>query len=295
MNLLVSKARRATRELVDLLSPMTGPPTPDSYEEQIYAAVIREDDVSLDIGANGGAVSLFLARLAGPGGIVAAFEPLWPVYVRLCGNVQGDRHSRAPIITLPYGVADTEKTATLQIPNGVFEMASLAEPTLWTEAQRGARLIESQCDFLSIDTFMERRQFRAPHFVKIDVEGAELLVLRGASRFFAGGHRPLMLIEIFAPWERAFGYQPWDVLSLLSALNYRFLFACPEGLIEHEPIPMAPFPREFEKGYNVVAFVSDRHQDRVRSLDPLRAGGSGTRLPMPPPPQANKVATTPGS
>jgi hypothetical protein len=194
------------------------------------------------------------------------------------------------VITLPYGLAESEKTATMQIPNGLFEMASLAEAEPWTEAQQGARLIESDCAFLSIDAFMEGRQFRAPHFVKIDVEGAELLVLRGASRFFAGGHRPLMLIELFAPWERAFGYEPWDVLSLLSALRYRFLFACPEGLVEHEPVRTDPFPREFERGYNVVAFVGDTHRDRLRSLNPLRIGGSGNRLPMPPPPQANRMA-----
>jgi FkbM family methyltransferase len=289
MSPFVSRAKRATRECLGLLWPRTGPPTPDSYEEQIYAAVIREGDISFDIGANVGAVSLFLARLAGPSGLVVAFEPLWPVYARLCRNIQGDRHFKAPIITLPYGVADKTKTATLQIPNGVFEMASLAEPKLWTEAQRGARLMESRCDFLSIDAFLEGGQFRVPHFVKIDVEGAELLVLRGASRFFAGGHRPLMLIELFAPWERAFGYEPWDVLSLLSALKYRFLFACPEGLVEHEPVRTTPFPREFEWGYNIVAFASEMHQDRVRSLNQLRIGGSVPRLPMTPPPHANRL------
>jgi hypothetical protein len=103
-----------------------------------------------------------------------------------------------------------------------------------------------------------------------------------------------MLIEIFAPWERAFGYQPWDILSLLRSLGYEFLFACPEGLVEHEPLGTAPFPREFEHGYNVIAFVGDAHRDRLRSLDSLRVGGTATRLHMPPPPQANRIAASEG-
>jgi len=287
---VISRVRRAGRKVLGLFRQTQGPPQPQTFEEQIYAAVVKDGDTVFDIGANVGTVSTFLARLAGPSGIVMAFEPIWSLYVELCRTIEADRCSRAPIVSLPYGLAETEKRATLQIPNGILEMASLAEPTQWTEAQQGARLIETECRFLSIDAFIAGTRVSAPHFVKLDVEGAELLVLRGASRFFSEGHRPLMLIEIFAPWERAFGYEPWDVLSLLRSLGYQFLFACPEGLIEHEPVQAAPFPREFENGYNVIAFVGDAHRDRVRSLDALRVGGTAIRLPMPPPPQANHVA-----
>ena len=224
---LVGRVKRTVMKLVGLRRPMSGPPRPHSYEEQIYAAIVREGDVVFDVGANVGEVSLFLSRLAGPSGTVVAFEPVWSVYARLCRNVQADRCSKAPIITLPYGLADTVRTAALQIPNGVFELASLAEAARWTEAHRGVRLTECEAAFLTVDTFMKDQQHRAPHFMKIDVEGAELLVLRGATRLFADRHRPLMLIELFAPWEQAFGYGPWDVLSLLSSLGYEFLFACP--------------------------------------------------------------------
>jgi FkbM family methyltransferase len=48
-------------------------------------------------------------------------------------------------------------------------------------------------------------RYPKPHFIKIDVEGAELLVLRGGSEAFKRGFRPLMLIELFAPWQHAFG------------------------------------------------------------------------------------------
>jgi hypothetical protein len=109
-------------------------------------------------------------------------------------------------------------------------------------------------------------------FWKIDVEGAELFVLRGASQHLAAGHRPLIAAEVYAPWEERFGYGPWEFFGPLVGLGYRFLFLCPGGLVEHLPTESAPFPPEFEQGYNVVAYVPGRHGDRIRALERLRVG-----------------------
>jgi hypothetical protein len=60
---------------------------PASFEEQVYDAVVTEGDVCCDVGANFGEVALFLARRAGRGGMVVAFEPVMPVYCQLCAWV----------------------------------------------------------------------------------------------------------------------------------------------------------------------------------------------------------------
>jgi len=75
--------------------------------------------------------------------------------------------------------------------------------------------------------------------------------------------------------EKAFGYQPWEPLSLLLDLGYRFLFACPGGLVDHLPTEAMPFPKEFEMGYNVIAYHPPRDQERKEGLRRLMAG----RLP----------------
>jgi hypothetical protein len=98
-----------------------------------------------------------------------------------------------------------------------------------------------------------------------------------------------MLVELFAPWQRAFGYHPREVLRLLIDLGYCFLFACPEGLIEHQPTQDAPFPAEYERGYNVIAFHPTPHSDRIGNLDRLRRGGSGPIMDMPAPPVPNVI------
>ena len=101
-----------------------------------------------------------------------------------------------------------------------------------------------------------------------------------------------MLMEIFAPWEEGFGYTPWEPLSLLARHGYRFLFACPAGLVEHEPTAAEPFPPAFEDGYNVIAYDPVRHASRLSRLNSLRPGGQV--LPMPRAPQKNRIRPRPG-
>jgi FkbM family methyltransferase len=295
--------KRAGKEL--LLGGQWKPvdPAPKSYEEQIYASVVRPGDVCYDVGANYGDVALYLAALIGPahggsafrhhsGGIVVAFEPIWPTYTSLCKRVQSDNLLKSPIVPVPAGLSDKAGTAWLQVPNGDFGLGSLAPPQAWSEAQSGAAVKSHQGSLLTLDAFLSASGLPSPTFMKIDVEGAELLVLRGAEAMFASGVRPLMLIEIFAPWQRAFAYGPRDVFSFLDQRGYRFLFACPTGLVAHTPTLEHPFPPEYAMGNNVVAYVPALHAERVKALAPLQAPGAKL-LPMRPPPHANTVLPLP--
>ena len=134
------------------------------------------------------------------------------------------------------------------------------------------RIARYECRFMSLDGFLRSKDGLVADFWKIDVEGAELFVLNGASQHFAAGNRPLILAEVYAPWEQRSGYGPWEFLALLLGLGYRFLFLCRGGLIEHSPSESAPFPPEFEHGYNVVAYVPERHAERIQGLERLRFG-----------------------
>jgi FkbM family methyltransferase len=276
---LTFRLRRAVKELLGMPQwPRVGPITPNDFEEQIYAALLRQGDVCFDVGANGGAVALLLARLAGPSGCVYSFEPVPQSYRQLCHAAQRDDYRKAPIITLPFGLSDMPGRYPISIPNGEGALASLGRPAAWD----GLNLTQVEtclCDFTTLDTL--RADYPKPDFIKIDVEGAELLVLKGSETMFIDV-RPLLLIEVFAPWERAFNYTPWDVFAFLLQFGYQFLFACPGGLIAHKPSAEQPFPPEFEAGYNVVAY--DRaHGTRIARLRALRQ-----ILPMQPPPIPNQ-------
>jgi FkbM family methyltransferase len=288
--IIPTKLKRATRELLGMRQwPRKGVPRPCSFEEQIYCALVSPGDVCYDIGANCGEVSLFLARLAGPSGLVVSFEPTWPMYLQLCTNIQYDLNSKAPIVTVPAGLSDRCAEAAIHVPDGCFALASIATLPEWAKCHDQAAIETHNITLLTLDVFIQTTRLASPKFVKIDVEGAELLVIQGAIKTFRDNPAPIMLIEMFAPWEKAFGYEPWDLLSVLAAQGYRFLFACEQGLVGHTPSRAEPFPPEFEAGYNVIALQSTLHDAYCEILAPLRASSGRKTLPMLPPPKANQV------
>ena len=179
---------------------------------------------------------------------------------------------KAPIFTMPFGLAEEAKTAEIHVPDGRFEFGSLSRPDELEPLFPEMKLARYQCRFLTLDGFLQSTDGLVADFWKIDVEGAELFVLQGAAQHFAAGNRPLILAEVYAPWAQRSGYGPWELLGLLVRLGYRFLFLCRGGLIEHSPTESDPFPPEFGDSYNVVAYVPERHADRIRGLERLRFG-----------------------
>ena len=71
-----------------------------------------------------------------------------------------------------------------------------------------------QVEMAIFDDWWEASQDRAPHLIKMDVEGAEYLVLRGMERTLRA-HHPHLLIELHP------GPTAPSVLTFLSALDYR--------------------------------------------------------------------------
>jgi len=69
----------------------------------------------------------------------------------------------------------------------------------------------------------------APDYIKVDVEGAELLVLQGGQATLAQ-HRPKVFAELLRKWSAPFGYHPNDVLALLASLGYGCWAVGPRGV-----------------------------------------------------------------
>jgi FkbM family methyltransferase len=308
---IISRIKKAAKKLSGTRNSVSKI-SPQSFEEQLYISLIEVGDVCFDVGANVGNVSVLLSRLSGKDGKVISFEPLWPMYVELAKRIRALGFADAPVITVPYGLAESNRVATIQVPGNIFGMGSLAKgaawasaldrinfdgsssdlsPTntpSWTRALRSAKIVSYECSFVRLDSFCEIISEQTPDFIKIDVEGAELFVLQGGSKIFENGIRPFMFIELFAPWQRAFNYGPWDVLGYLDSLGYSIFYMCPNILIEYKPTKNEPFPREYENGYNIIALHPSVHanrMDRVRRYCSYHS--SSNILPMSPPPMKN--------
>lgn len=159
-----------------------------SWEPEVVEAISRSVSPGmtvLDLGAQSGFFSLLLARLVGPSGSVVAFEPLPANFRVLAENIQLNRLNN--VTARPEAVTDYSGTLEFSVPDS---SSNLIAGPLSPGEDRPTILVPA----ISLDAFA-REIDRPIHFIKMDVEGAEGLVLRGASSLL-NSCRPTMLIEV---------------------------------------------------------------------------------------------------
>jgi FkbM family methyltransferase len=165
-------------------------------------ALLPANGVMMDIGANWGHFSLFASSRPGFTGRVHAFEPMPSTYADLVASVQATRMGNI-VTTHSIAVADREGTSHMSIPGGEKSgLASLGDNT-------GTPVPLSRLDALDLP---------APDLMKIDVEGHEAGVLRGA-RQTIGKSRPMIIFESGLSDNLSGALEPFLVLE---EQGYRF-------------------------------------------------------------------------
>jgi FkbM family methyltransferase len=184
------------------------------YEPHVTAAVRRllePEQVFLDIGANIGYFTLLAASLVGQAGSVIAFEPN-PANCELI-RMSIAANSAENVTLHSYAVADVARTFPLDVggtnTNGML-LTDGAEPL-----DPEALMVQS----VVLDSFLDPTM--RVDLVKLDIEGAEPLALRGMAQLIQR-HRPRLLLE-FAPKliERTSQMDPGQFLELLASWGYR--------------------------------------------------------------------------
>jgi hypothetical protein len=124
---------------------------------------------------------------------------------------------------------------------------------------------EFRSELTRLDTERDVQELESIDFVKIDVEGAELEVLKGAARTLST-HRPLIYCEMSERWAGAFGYSPGDLLGFVRSLGYSearaFNGERASALSLDRPVPDGLF----ETPSNVL-FLAGKHSDLVAEFD----------------------------
>jgi FkbM family methyltransferase len=172
---------------------------------------------ALDIGANIGLYSYALSRLCPR---VEAFEPQPECARVLRAFARGttDGTTNGPKVRLhEIALSDAEGQLTLHVPV-VDGEAATGMASLRAEAAQGgdATMRRLQVPVRRLDSF----GFTGVGFVKIDVEGHEIEVLRGAEETLAR-EKPTLLIEIE---QRHLGFPMTDVFDWLGARGYAGFF-----------------------------------------------------------------------
>jgi FkbM family methyltransferase len=187
-----------------LVSPAHRHITWNADEYTAFRTAVKPGDVVLEAGANVGAYTLLFGQWVGTAGRVFAFEPDPSAFEGLERHLSINNLSEqvtAVAAAVTDGQADHMRLV-LGESSGISRMASAID-------ESGSRVTEVPA--LSIDAFCATRHL-TPQVIKIDVEGAELGVLRGARATIARGGPDLHLfVEMHPQLWPALGYSAADL------------------------------------------------------------------------------------
>jgi FkbM family methyltransferase len=183
---------------------------PEEYEA--FRGAVRPGDVVLDVGANVGAYSVLFGQWTQPGGRVFAFEPDPGAFAGLVKHIELNAMSRR--VTAVHAAATDGSAPTARLSLG----ASSGLARLPAGAAVDANRVEVAAT--SIDEFC-RRNAILPRVIKIDVEGAELQVLRGSRQTIAAaGADVALFVEMHPSIWASSGTSAQDVHRECAALGF---------------------------------------------------------------------------
>ena len=177
---------------------------------------VRPGDVALDIGANVGSHTLHLAKFVGPSGRVIAFEPTTFAYRKLLANVALNPDLALRITAEQIMLVDTGARPLQPALYSSWPLTSQAD----LHAQHRGRLMSTAgARGLSLDEYLESERVPSVALMKLDVDGHECAVLRGATdtirRF-----RPLIVMEVAPYVLREVGHELGDLVEIIRSLGY---------------------------------------------------------------------------
>lgn len=197
-----------------------------------------------DVGANQGQFSLFAARHVTSTGKIHTFEPSSSAWSRLQTNLACNARLASRIEANRTAVADRA---------GVAQLYQYAENSAWNslhphgrwsnleQREAGAPAITPAVADLvptiTLDNYCQQAAIPRIDFLKIDVEGFELSVMRGAAAALQQHSIRHLMYEICTDLLAAVGQTPQDVVGLLQSYGYETKRIGPNGSLEDLPQP----------------------------------------------------------
>ena len=191
---------------------------------RVFEAVLRPGDCILDVGANVGYFSVAGSRLVGNKGEVHAFEAS-PLLKSRLGIVQNNPNRNITVYNLAVTDGEGELTFNCVI-SGHSGKSSIRDVVDAATKPFSVRTI-------SLDSLLPN--LSRVRLIKLDIEGAEMMALKGATRLIRRD-RPLLIIEVSDRFLQSLGSSAAELLAFLRAFDYE-LFRIGEYI---EPLVTVP-------------------------------------------------------
>jgi FkbM family methyltransferase len=176
-----------------------------------FREFIRQGDTVLDIGAYVGTHTVLAAKLTGPGGRVFAFEPSPSNFQYLAYHCRRNSRHASAFQSL---VSDR---AGERLPFHLLNDGDSTSNSMTFDESIGAATRTIEVESVTVDGFCAEHNAR-PAFIKIDVEGAESMVLRGAARVLHEC-RPTIILALHPQWLPG-GVTPESIRQFLGEAGY---------------------------------------------------------------------------
>jgi FkbM family methyltransferase len=227
----------------------------EPLETAIVWRLLQPGDVAVDVGANRGWYTLLCSHRVGPAGRVLAFEPDQGARTLLernlaanpnAGNVMvfdtalSNEHAHAEFVA-------SRSSAKSHLLGALEASAASAAPVVRVESERLADVLD-------------RERVERIDLVKIDVEGAECLVLQGLRPAIEAGARPCLLVETIARNLARYESSPADVVAAVGPAYAPHWVCWEHGVLE-------PFTdAASHAGRNMLSVPRDRLDTVMSSL-----------------------------
>ena len=176
---------------------------------------LREGDTFLDVGANIGMMSLFASKRIGAEGVVYAFEPQKEIYEILKKNIE--INAATNIRPIRIGIGSSKKKApfyrNITVGRGADSfIRESPEAPMWEES----------VEILPLDSVVEERGIETVRMIKIDVEGWELEVLKGAKALLSRPEAPILIVECSR--RRVNKGSPEEIFEFIKSVNRYLIY-----------------------------------------------------------------------
>ena len=189
-----------------------------------FRTLVRPSQVVFDVGAHIGTYSLIASRLVGDAGKVVSYEPNARTIPYLRKHIEWNGcHHNVVIREMACG-SRTGQARFFAAHDGTAGTSSLLR--ILSAHQVTVPMVRLDDEIDSLGCW--------PSLIKIDVEGGEMAVLRGAEALLRQ-HRPILLLSLHSEALSRIGLTPDAVLGYLDSLNY----SCEVIAVVHETLVFA--------------------------------------------------------
>lgn len=216
--------------------------------------LIKKGDTVLDIGANVGIMSLLFSKNAGINGRVIAFEPHPRIYNDLDAAIKKNQTSN--ITAYQLGLGSVPGEFVLNVPHSNLGLGSLI------------RSSTENCDQYivqveTLDKIIDDSKIKKIDFMKIDVEGFEYNVLKGAHNTLEKTQPKVIVFELN---NFAGKVKDHKVIKLLSQYDYKFI-SIPKCLFKMYTRRLDLDKNSEDIGNDVVAVLSSHYEEVSKCLN----------------------------